>query len=101
MESYQLHVDPERGVVVKVPYRGLALLRHPMYNKGSAFTREERRLFGLHGLLPNRVTTLEQQSRRIYGSIVRKGDPLERYIGLTSLQDRNETLFYRLMLDHV
>src|SRR5206468_2518449 len=47
------------------------------------------------------VSTLEQQARRAYGNIVRKSDPLERYIGLAALQDRNETLFYRLLVDHL
>ena len=88
-------------VRVEVPYRGGALLRHPLYNKGTAFTREERHTFDLEGLLPAAVSTLEQQARRMYASIVRKADPLEQYIGLAALQERNETLFYRLLLDNL
>jgi malic enzyme len=88
-------------VRVAVPQRGTALLRHPIYNKGTAFTREERRAFGLDGLLPDAVSTLDQQVRRMYGAIVRKADPLERYIGLAALQERNETLFHRLLLDNL
>jgi len=100
MESYQIHRDAQGRTVVKVPYHGPALLRQPMYNKGSAFNAEERDVFGLEGLLPARVSTLDLQSRRMYENISRKTDPLEKHIGLSSLQDRNEVLFYRLLLDH-
>ncbi|MGZ5428542.1 MAG: NAD-dependent malic enzyme, partial [Thermoanaerobaculia bacterium] len=72
-----------------------------MYTKGTAFNPQERKDFGLEGLLPNAVSTIEQQERRIYANISRKQDPLEKYIGLAALQDRNEHLFYRLMVDHV
>ena len=84
-----------------VPYRGSQLLAHPMYNKGTAFTREERDAFGLEGLLPDAVSTMEQQAQRVYENIVRKTDALERYIGLAALQDRNEHLFYRVLCDHL
>ena len=86
---------------LECPYRGLALLRHAMYSKGSAFTREERVTFDLEGLMPAHVTTLEQQARRAYRAIQRKTDALEQYIGLAGLQDRNEHLFYRVLLDHI
>ncbi|HEV8676315.1 MAG TPA: NAD-dependent malic enzyme, partial [Methylomirabilota bacterium] len=82
------------------PYRGTRLLRHPMYTKGTAFTPDERFAFGLEGLLPEAVSTLEQQERRAYANIARKEDPLEKYIGLAALQDRNEHVFYRLLVDH-
>jgi malic enzyme len=72
-----------------------------MYNKSTAFTREERLAFGLEGLLPDVVSTMAQQARRAYANIVRKPDPLERYIGLAALQDRNEHLFYRVLTDHI
>jgi malate dehydrogenase (oxaloacetate-decarboxylating) len=101
MESYRLETDPEGVPRLKVPYRGPQLLSQPMYNKSTAFTREERHAFALEGLLPDAVSTLEQQTRRAYGNIARKPDPLERYIGLAALQDRNETLFYRLLVDHL
>ncbi len=80
---------------------GARLLEHPMYNKSSAFTDEERRTFGLEGLLPATVSTMETQARRVYRNIARKEDPLEKYIGLQALQDRNEHLYYRLLLDHL
>jgi malic enzyme len=82
-------------------YRGATLLRQPLYTKGTAFTEEERAAFGLEGLLPDHVSTMEQQARRIYENILRKTDPLEKYIGLAALQDRNERLFYRVLADHV
>jgi malic enzyme len=72
-----------------------------MYNKSTAFTREERAAFGLDGLLPDVVSTMEMQAARAHGNIARKDDPLERYIGLAALQDRNEHLFYRVLVDHL
>src|SRR5947207_15594857 len=72
-----------------------------MYNKSTAFTREERAAFALDGLLPDVVSTMEMQAERVHGNIVRKADPIERYIGLAALQDRNEHLFYRVLVDHL
>jgi len=101
MESYRVQRNGDGIPCVEVPHRGAALLRHPLYNKGTAFTREERAAFGLEGLLPEAVNTIEQQARRVRANIVCKEDPLERYVGLAALQDRNETLFYRLLLDNL
>jgi malate dehydrogenase (oxaloacetate-decarboxylating) len=81
--------------------RGQALLRDPMLNQGSAFGAAERRAFGLDGLLPCHVSTLEEQSRRAYDNIARKTDALEKYVGLAALQDRNERLFHRVLADHL
>src|SRR5262249_30525989 len=61
----------------------------------------ERAAFGLDGLLPDAVSTMEMQAERVHGNIVRKADPVERYIGLAALQDRNEYLFYRVLVDHL
>ncbi len=91
--------DSQRGR--PVPYRGRELLKNSLYNRSSAFTPEERERLGLEGLLPPAVSTMQQQSRRAYRNIVRKTDPLERYIGLAALQDRNEHLFYRVLMDHI
>jgi malic enzyme len=101
MEPYRLKQDDEGHAFVEVPYRGQRLLRHPMYNKGTAFTREERTALGLEGLLPDAVSTIEQQLERVHRNILRKEDALERYIGLASLQDRNETLFYKLLVTYI
>jgi malic enzyme len=86
---------------VSIRYRGARLLNHPLHNKSTAFTREERETFGLDGLLPDRVSSMEQQARRAYGNIARKTDDLEKYIGLAALQDRNEHLFYRVLGDRL
>jgi len=76
------------------------LYRHDL-NKGTAFTEEERTEFGLHGLLPPHVETLDEQVARAYEAYRRKDDDLERHIYLRALQDTNEVLFYRLLLDHI
>src|SRR5271166_2393643 len=83
-----------------IPY-GMDLLNRQGLNKGTAFTDEERTEFGLHGLLPPLVETLDEQVVRAYEAYQRKGDDLERHIYLRALQDANEVLFYRLLLDHV
>lgn len=81
--------------------RGRALLNHPLLNKGTAFTALERQAFGLEGLVPPGTALMEAQVRRVYEAVMRKTEDLERYIGISSLQDRNETLFYRLLLEHL
>ncbi|MDX6767514.1 MAG: NAD-dependent malic enzyme [Candidatus Methylacidiphilales bacterium] len=77
------------------------LLRDSLLNKGTAYSEEERDALGLRGLLPPRIFPMEQQVTRAYGNFSRKTDPLEKYIFLTLLQQRNETLFYRLLLTHL
>ena len=77
------------------------LLNRQRLNKGTAFTEQERTEFGLHGLLPPQVETLDQQVVRAYEAYRRKSDDLERHIYLRALQDTNEVLFYRLLLDHI
>jgi malic enzyme len=101
MEKFGLTHDALGRPRVECPYRSTRLLRHPLYTKGSAFSEEERLAFGLEGLLPSHVSTLEEQSRRVYENIARKTEPLEKYIGLAALQDRNEHLFYRVLVDHL
>lgn len=81
--------------------RGMDLLDTPLLNKGTAFTDGERTQFGLHGLLPPHVETLEEQVLRAYEAYARKDDDLERHIYLRALQDNNEVLFYRLLLQHI
>ena len=86
---------------IEVQERREALLHNPLLNKGTAFSEKERRSFGLEGLLPSTVSSMEQQVARNYRSIQRKQEPLEKYIGLVALQDRNETLFYRLLCENI
>jgi len=81
--------------------KGMDLLDAPLLNKGTAFSYEERTLFGLHALLPPQVETLDQQVVRAYEAFERKTEDLERHIYLRALQDRNEVLFYRLLVDHL
>lgn len=81
--------------------RGRALLETPSLNKGTAFTLLERQALGLEGLLPPAVETIEEQSFRAYKAYLRKPDDLERHIYLRQLQDTNEVLFYRLLMDHI
>ena len=89
-----------RAVVPGLP-RGDALLHDPLLNKGTAFTLAERDALGLRGLLPPNVHTMEEQLARVLDNYRHKQTDLERYIHLVSLQDRNETLFYRLVIDHI
>jgi malate dehydrogenase (oxaloacetate-decarboxylating) len=80
---------------------GAALIATPTLNKGTAFSYEERTSLHLHGLLPPRIETLEEQVVRAYEAYLRKSDDLEKHIYLRQLQDTNEVLFYRLLLNHI
>jgi malate dehydrogenase (oxaloacetate-decarboxylating) len=80
---------------------GVQLLRDPSQNKDSAFTSSERVRFGLTGLLPSAILNIEQQVEIELEHIFSKSEPLEQYIGLIALLDRNKTLFYRLVSEHI
>ena len=82
------------------PPSGIGLLRDPLRNKGTAFTEAERDALGLHGLLPPNVSTQEEQVARVLENFRRKPNDLEKYINLTALHDRNEALFFRVLIDH-
>jgi malate dehydrogenase (oxaloacetate-decarboxylating) len=90
-----------KKIQVPAGLHGMDLLDTPIWNKGTAFDEKERIAFGLNGLLPPRVESIEQQSVRAYEAYKTYGTDLERHIYLRQLQDNNETLFYRLMLDHI
>ena len=77
------------------------MLSDPLLNKGTAFTERERDVLGLRGLLPPRVFTLEEQVQRSLNAVRRKQDAIEKYIYLVNLQNRNEVLFYRLVVDNI
>ncbi|MDL2717797.1 MAG: NAD-dependent malic enzyme [Acidobacteriota bacterium] len=81
--------------------RGTPLLQSPAWNKGTAFTAEERTRLGLHGLLPHQIETIDDQLVRAYEAYLAKRTPLGRHIQLRALQDTNEILFYRLLLAHI
>ncbi|MFZ5452046.1 MAG: NAD-dependent malic enzyme [Thermodesulfobacteriota bacterium] len=80
---------------------GVRLIRSPDFNKGTAFTEKEREIMGLRGLLPPKVHTLDDQILRVLENVRRKPNDIEKYIFMISLQDRNKTLFYRIVMDYI
>jgi len=80
---------------------GTTLLHDPLLNKGTAFTEVERDALGLRGLLPPHVHTQEEQATRVLNHLRSISDPLQKYIALNALHDRNEALFFRVMCDHI
>jgi malate dehydrogenase (oxaloacetate-decarboxylating)(NADP+) len=80
---------------------GVALLRDPALNKDAAFSEEEREMLGLRGLLPARLQTMEEQVERTLENFRKKASDLEKYLFMIALQDRNKTLFYRVVIDHL
>lgn len=80
---------------------GYLMLEDSLLNKGSAFTQKERELLGLEGLLPPHISTIEEQVRRRYANFAEQPNDLSKYIFLSALQNRNETLFYRLVIEHL
>src|SRR5438309_6209560 len=96
-EARKTATQPARGARAA----GTEVLNLPLMNKGTAFTEGERSDRGLQGLLPPHVETLDEQVTRAYEAYARKTDDLERHIYLRALQDTNEVLFYRLLLDHI
>ena len=70
-------------------------------NKSTAFSREERAELGLRGLLPHKVSSIEEQEKRVLGSIRRKGYDIERYIFLVALMERNQQLFYHTLINNI
>jgi malate dehydrogenase (oxaloacetate-decarboxylating) len=90
-----------KNAALAVRLRGVELLNNPALNKGTAFDEAEREAFGLHGLLPPIVESLDAQCVRAYEAFLLKDSDLERHIYLRQLQDTNEVLFYRLLLEHV
>ena len=91
--------DPQRAMP-ELP-RGMALLQDPLLNKGSAFTEDERAALGLRGLLPPRVHTQEEQMARTLQQLRRMAEPLDKYVALNALHDRNEALYFRVISEHV
>ncbi|WOT04382.1 NAD-dependent malic enzyme [Shewanella youngdeokensis] len=84
-----------------LPFAGPALLEAPLINKGSAFTDEERISFNLEGLLPQVIETIEEQASRAYDQYKNFTNDLDKHIFLRNIQDTNETLFYRLVENHI
>lgn len=86
---------------IETNLRGHALLGTPKLNKGCAFTQEERNTFELLGLLPTRIETIEEQAARLYAQYSEQTTNLAKHIHLNVLHDYNETLFYRLVSEHL
>jgi malate dehydrogenase (oxaloacetate-decarboxylating) len=89
------------SLVARVRLRGASVLASPLLNRGTAFTVQERTELGLTGLLPDRVSTIEGQLARVYAQYLRQPDDLSKNLYLANLRDRNEVLFYRLLIDHI
>ncbi len=100
MKTFKLERS-ESGERIVTNMSGPDLLRYPLTNKGTGFTREERQRLGLEGSLPSQCNSIETQAERIYKSIMFNEDPVGRNIGLAALQDRNEHLFYKVMSLHL
>ena len=101
MQFRPLH-DPDTGNrYLPIAKRGEEVLQDPLLNKGSAFTRQERMDLGIEGMLPDHVATMDEQLLRTRNQIDRKESDLEKNIYLNSLMDRNETLFYRFVMDNL
>ena len=80
---------------------GLGILHDPLLNKGTAFTEKERDALGLRGLLPPHVLTQDEQARRFLTNMRRLADPLDKFVALNALHDRNEALFFRVLIDNI
>jgi len=93
--------EPDGSLAIKTDKRGTDVLSDSLLNKGTGFSLDERRALGIEGLIPRVVASMADQVERAHDNILRKDVPLEKYIGMISLQDRNEVLFYRLLLDHI
>lgn len=96
-KSSQLgHLPRSTSGPLECALKGTALLNHPFFNKGSAFSKDERREFGLGGLLPSNIQTLEQQVQRAYKQYSSRENNLAKNTFLTSLKDQNAVLYYRV-----
>ncbi len=101
MRQYEKKQDANGQSVLETDLPGVTLTRLPLLNKSTAFTLEERREFGLLGMFPSHVSTLEEQLERAYGHFRGLANDLDRHIYLRALQDRSEVQFYALLDQHL
>lgn len=100
--AFSIKIDPGSWQeYMAVDVKGRDVLANPFTNKSTAFTRRERRDLGLDGLLPPAICTIEQQLERVYDNFSRQESNIEKFIYLADLHDRNETLYFRLVHDHI
>src|SRR5690606_25371997 len=97
VRQYERRVDEDGNPYLVTDLPGFFLTRLPLLNRSTAFTAEERVAFGLEGLLPPHVSTLEEQLTRTYANYQRSTTNIGRHVYLRTLQDRNEVLFYALV----
>ena len=102
MLPFKFCIDPKtRERWIETSIYGKSLLNTPLLNKGTAFSYEERKTFNLLGKLPQRIESLEEQVERTYQQLLGYATPMQQNIYLNNLHDRNETVFYRLLIDHL
>ena len=95
------HHSKRSGEPAETPPTGVDLLYDPRWNKGTGFTQRERDELHIRGLIPPRIFSQEEQARRILGNFHRKGSDLDKYIFMIGLQDRNQTLFYSIVINNI
>jgi malate dehydrogenase (oxaloacetate-decarboxylating)(NADP+) len=100
LQEIKFHL-PSASDPMYIKRRGLEILNDPRLNKGTAFTPEEREDLGLKGLLPPYRADMEEQVQRVMENYWRHTDPLDKYTFLIGLADRNETLFYRVLMENL
>ncbi|MEJ2628366.1 MAG: NAD-dependent malic enzyme, partial [bacterium] len=100
-ELKRFEVDEQRLKYFPITRRGLDIIRDPLLNKGTAFSNSEREELNLFGLVPPHQSTIKQQLNRAKENYNRKDTNLGKYIFLEALHDRNETLYYRLILENL
>ena len=99
-DGQKRRTEVRKRMRLEIPH-GLDILHDPAFNKGTAFTLEERHHFDLRGLVPPGVATPEMQETRVLGNYSHRSSDLAKYIFLSDLQDRNETLYYRLLINNI
>lgn len=97
--SDAVYKGPPKPVVVKKA--GIDLIHDPLWNKGTAFDQEERDRLGIRGLLPSRTLNLEQQAKRIEQNLGKIDNPYEKFLFIQDLHNRNETLYYKVLIDNI
>ena len=101
MSTRSMPAAPDTAAAPEAMPRGAELLHSPLFNRGTGFSAAERKAFGLRGLLPARVLSMKDQAARILENLRKKPTDLEKYVYLSDLVDRNETLFYRILIDNL